>query len=125
MQPLRADHSAAANGLQWDVGAISNAEWTGVKLRDVLQDAGLPVSDLPEYAKHAQLFGAEGYGASIPIYKACDPRGDVLLAFRMNGAPLPADHGAPVRALGKHSVLIELAEIDWLFKCLDTSLLEA
>ena len=90
-----------ANGLQWDVGAISNAEWTGVKLRDVLQDAGLPINDLPEYAKHAQLFGAEGYGASIPLHKACDARGDVLLAFRMNGNPLPADHGAPVRALGR------------------------
>lgn len=91
-----------ANGLQWDAGAISNAEWTGVKLRDVLKDAGLDVDDLPGHAKHAQFFGAEGYGASIPMYKACDPRGDTLLAFSMNGADLAADHGAPVRALGTY-----------------------
>lgn len=92
----------AANGLQWDVGAISNAEWGGVKLRDILRDAGLPVDfdEIPEYAKHVQFAGAEGYGASIPIWQACDSRKDVLLAFEMNGKPLPADHGAPLRALG-------------------------
>ena len=37
------------------------------------------------------------YGASIPAYKALDPHADVLLAFEMNGEPLPADHGYPVR----------------------------
>lgn len=72
---------ASANGLQWGVGAISNAAWTGVKLRDVLKDAGLDVEDMPEYAKHVQLYGAEGYGASIPVHKACDPQGDVLLVI--------------------------------------------
>lgn len=90
----------AANGLQWDAGAISNAEWTGVRLRDVLLDSGLDVNDLPPHAKHAQFYGAEGYGASIPMPKACDARGDTLLAFAMNGQDLPPDHGAPVRALG-------------------------
>lgn len=68
-----------ANGLQWDAGAISNAEWTGVRLRDVLRDAGVATDNLPEYAKHCQFYGAEGYGASIPMHKACDPSGDVLL----------------------------------------------
>lgn len=92
-------NSRSTNGLQWDAGAISNAEWTGVRLRDVLKDAGLPVDDLPDYAKHAQFYGNEGYGASIPIDKACDRRGDVLLAYEMNGKPLPADHGAPLRVL--------------------------
>lgn len=39
------------------------------------------------------------YGVSIPIEKAVDPRGDVMLVWEMNGEPLPPDHGAPVRAL--------------------------
>lgn len=39
------------------------------------------------------------YGASIPLSKALDPRGDVLLAYEMNGKPLPRDHGFPVRAV--------------------------
>lgn len=39
------------------------------------------------------------YAASIPLYKALDPRGDVLLAYEMNGEPLPRDHGYPVRVV--------------------------
>lgn len=39
------------------------------------------------------------YGASIPIEKAMDPKGDVLLAFEMNGQTLNKDHGYPVRVI--------------------------
>ncbi len=39
------------------------------------------------------------YGASIPLAKAMDPRGDVLLAYEMNGEPLTRDHGYPVRVV--------------------------
>ncbi|OAP60729.1 hypothetical protein AYL99_05731 [Fonsecaea erecta] len=89
-----------AIGLQWDVGAISNAQWTGVRLRDILRDAGYPVDDgESEEAKHVHFVAAEAYGASIPIEKALDPRGDVMLAYGMNGKPLPPDHGYPLRAL--------------------------
>ncbi|KIW95238.1 uncharacterized protein Z519_03822 [Cladophialophora bantiana CBS 173.52] len=89
-----------AIGLQWDVGAISNAQWTGVRLSDVLRDAGFPVNDSDsEHAKHVQFVAAEAYGASIPIEKAVDPRGDVMLAYEMNGKPLPPDHGYPLRVL--------------------------
>jgi sulfite oxidase len=69
----------STNGLQWGIGAISNAEWTGVRLRDVLQDAGLAVDHPPDYARHVQFFGAEGYGASVPIRKACDRVQDAML----------------------------------------------
>jgi sulfite oxidase len=94
------EESRATNGLQWDVGAIGNAEWGGVRLRDVLADAGVPVDDVPDDdTKHAQFMGAEAYGASIPIEKAVDKRGDVILAYSMNGEPLPADHGYPLRVL--------------------------
>ena len=39
------------------------------------------------------------YGASIPLSKAMDPRGDVLLAYEMNGEPLSRDHGFPLRVV--------------------------
>ena len=87
----------STSGLQWDIGAISTAEWTGVLLRDVLADVGFPVDDWPDDVKHAQFMGAEAYGASIPIDKAVDRRGDVLIAYEMNGEPLPPDHGYPLR----------------------------
>lgn len=87
-----------ALGLKWGTGAISNAKWRGPLLRDILRDAGL---DLEEAAtgelRHAQFMGEDAYGASIPLDKAIDPRGDVLLACDMNDEELPRDHGYPVR----------------------------
>jgi sulfite oxidase len=93
------EEARPASGLPWGVGAIGNAKWTGVLLRDVLAEAGFPVDEWPKDAKHVQFMGAEAYGASIPIEKAVDRRGDVLLAYRMNGEELPADHGYPVRVI--------------------------
>ncbi|KAB8360857.1 hypothetical protein FH972_024591 [Carpinus fangiana] len=86
-------------GLPWDVGAIGNAKWTGVLLRDVLREVGLDVNEPPEDVQHVQFLGSEAYGASIPIDKAVDRRGDVLLVYQMNDQPLPKDHGAPLRVL--------------------------
>ena len=90
----------AAQGLPWGVGGISNAEWTGVRLRDVLAHAGFPVDDWDvDDVKHAQFMGAEAYGASIPIEKAVSRLGDVLLVYEMGGKPLAPDHGYPLRLL--------------------------
>lgn len=61
------DGSAPTNGLQWTVGAIGTATWSGAKLRDILIDAGFPVDNPPEDAKHAVFTGLEAYGASIPL----------------------------------------------------------
>ena len=89
-------------GLEWTGGAISNAEWTGVKLIDVLKYAGL---DSTMSAKHVQFEGLdvdianEPYGASIPAETALNESSDVLLAFDMNGNPLTRDHGYPLRAI--------------------------
>lgn len=107
-------HARQTNGLQWTVGAISSAEWEGVKLRDVLKDAGLNTHSLPENAKHAQFSGLEAYGASIPISKAVDPSGDVLLAFKMNGEDLPRDHGYPLRVIVPGNVAAR--SVKWLRK---------
>ena len=104
----------ATSGLQWDVGAISNTEWTGVRLRDVLRDAGLQVDELPEDVKHIQFTGAEAYGASVPAIKALDRYGDVLLVFEMNGQPLMPDHGYPLRLLCPGHVAAR--SVKWLQK---------
>lgn len=108
------DHARQTNGLQWTAGAISSAEWEGVKLRDVLADAGLDIQNLPYDARHAQFSGLEAYGASIPINKAIDPQGDVLLAFKMNGEDLPRDHGYPVRVIVPGNVAAR--SVKWLRK---------
>ncbi|KAH8822105.1 putative sulfite oxidase [Xylogone sp. PMI_703] len=107
-------HARPTNGLQWTVGAISSAEWEGVLLRDVLADAGLNTQNLPANARHAQFSGLEAYGASIPITKAVDPSGDVLLAFRMNGEELPRDHGYPLRVIVPGNVAAR--SVKWLRK---------
>ena len=82
-------------------GATGTATWTGVALADVLalagplRDAahvGFEGADLSPQAKPAQRFGG-----SIPLEKACRP--EVLLAWAMNGEPLPVVHGAPLRVV--------------------------
>lgn len=101
----RAEMRARKNlkGLNWRGGAIGNAEWTGAKLSDILAAAGFDEND-PKI-RHVIFEGldtdpaSEPYGASIPIEKATDPRGDVLLAYEMNGQPLSRDHGFPVRVV--------------------------
>ncbi|OAA52110.1 Oxidoreductase, molybdopterin-binding domain protein [Metarhizium rileyi] len=96
------DSGRQTNGLPWTSGAISNALWEGVLLSDVLADAGFDISKAmtgASEAQHVQFMGQEAYGASIPIRKAVDPQGDVLLAYNMNDKPLPRDHGFPLRAI--------------------------
>jgi sulfite oxidase len=85
----------------WGPGATGTATWTGVALSDVLalagpvgdaSDVGFEGADLSPEAKPVQRFGG-----SIPLDKASRP--EVLLAWAMNGAPLPPVHGAPVRVV--------------------------
>jgi len=90
-------------GLEWDCGAISTAEWGGCLLRDVLEFAGLgDESALIERAgvKHIQFEGLDKpYDASIPIDKALSKFGDALVAYEMNGKPISREHGGPVRII--------------------------
>ncbi|EPS29503.1 hypothetical protein PDE_04453 [Penicillium oxalicum 114-2] len=106
------DAAGTTKGLQWKAGAISTAEWEGVRLVDVLADAGLSLDQLPDDAQHVQFSAMEAYGASIPIRKAIDPWGDVLLAFSMNGVELPRDHGYPVRVIVPGTVAAR--SVKWL-----------
>ncbi len=71
-------------GLNWDHMAISNSEWTGVKLRDVLAYAGLKVDNVGASIRHVQFEGIDkdmvtNYGSSIPIHTVCWGRYCVFL----------------------------------------------
>jgi sulfite oxidase len=96
----RAHHRPKAPGVQWERGAVGNARWTGVRLRDLLQRAGVKLQGL-----HVQMQGADRpvlatvplFTRSIPIAKALHP--DTLLAYEMNGRALPLLHGAPLRVI--------------------------
>ena len=90
------------SGDPWAPGAIGNAEWTGVSLADVLRAAGAQEgADLHVAFDCADECSMEGktfrYGASIPMAKALGS--EVLLAYTMNGEPLTAEHGAPLRVV--------------------------
>jgi sulfite oxidase len=87
--------------LEWDVEAIGNAVWRGIRLSEVLQAAGLD-----DRARHVAFLGLDevrqggrafGFGGSIPLEKALCP--EVLLAYEMNGEPLPPLHGFPLRVV--------------------------
>ncbi len=96
----RAFHRPKTPGVQWERGAVGNARWTGVRLRDVLAQAGVR----PE-GRHVQFQGADRpvvssvplFTRSIPLEKALHP--DTILAYGMNGRPLPLLHGAPLRVI--------------------------
>ncbi|HLI06034.1 MAG TPA: molybdopterin-dependent oxidoreductase [Ktedonobacteraceae bacterium] len=77
-----------------DVGGpyISNALWEGIPLNDLLQRAGVKAG-----ASKVVFSAADDYSDSIHLSKALEPT--TLLAVRMNGAPLPNEHGFPVRML--------------------------
>lgn len=85
-------------GLQWGYGAMGNARWRGVRLADVLARAGLKTSALEvafDAADAAPLEATPDFIKSLPISKAVHP--DTLLAFEMNGEPLPELNGFPLR----------------------------
>ena len=93
----------SGNPVGW--GGVSNARWTGIRLGRLLEACGMR-SDAVEVVLAGADGGAEreakgihvpAYARSIGIKKALDK--NTLLAFRMNGEPLPAIHGGPLRAL--------------------------
>ncbi len=87
-------------GVEWGVGAMGNARWRGARLRDVLARAGVKPG-----AVELAMSGRDGavlaetpqFAKSLPIDRALDP--DTLVAYEMNGAPLPHLNGFPVRLI--------------------------
>jgi DMSO/TMAO reductase YedYZ molybdopterin-dependent catalytic subunit len=97
----------AASGEPWRLGAVSTAKWSGVPLNQVLDVAGVGAG-----ASEIVFTGADGFARSLPHVRALHP--DSLLALRMNGGPLTAEHGAPVRLVipGWYG----MAAVKWLCK---------
>ena len=105
-----------AAGVQWGAGAIGHAEWTGVPLRHLLEEAGIDAKavevlcegcDQGTEADHPQPMH---FARSLPLTKALDP--DTLLATHMNGESLEPEHGFPLRLFvpGWYGV----ASVKWL-----------
>jgi DMSO/TMAO reductase YedYZ molybdopterin-dependent catalytic subunit len=104
------------DGVQWRAGAVGHAEWSGVPLKYVLQEAGL-AADVMEVVFTGADSGGEKdqsheipFARSLPVAKALHP--DTLLALRMNGEVLSPSHGYPLRLLapGWYGV----ASVKWL-----------
>ena len=85
----------------WLVEAVGTADWTGTPLRYVLGEAGLDPSAVDVVftgADHGVERGVEqDYQRALPVEIAIDADADVLVAYEMNGAPLPPQHGHPLR----------------------------
>ena len=91
----RAELSPQVPGVPWGAGAVSQAAWTGTPLALVLEQAGVLTG-----AVEVVLHGADGEGEfarAIPLAKALDPA--TLLAWEVEGGPIPQDLGGPLRAL--------------------------
>jgi sulfite oxidase len=95
----RSLHRPQVPGIQWGKGAVGTARFSGPRLRDVLQRAGVKST-----GKHVMFRGLDEvpgkvppFIRSIPMEKALDA--DTLLATHMNGFPLTKHHGFPARAL--------------------------
>jgi DMSO/TMAO reductase YedYZ molybdopterin-dependent catalytic subunit len=85
----------------WLLEAVGTAEWTGTPLRGLLEEAGLK-PDAVEILFSGRDRGVEGgeaqqFERSLPLDEAL--RDDVLLAYEMNGSPLPPQHGFPLRLM--------------------------
>jgi len=84
----------------WAEGAIGTAKWGGVSLKKVIKACG----GLVDGAKHVEFYGAETYfkGGQVHNYRVSVPYtkvkiNEVMLAWEMNGEPLPKIHGSPLR----------------------------
>jgi DMSO/TMAO reductase YedYZ molybdopterin-dependent catalytic subunit len=111
------------SGVQWGLGAVGNAEWTGVPLGAVLERAGLKDraaevvlqgADKGEVKGPPKSPGVIPFARSLPLERARRP--EVLLAWKMNGQDLPAAHGAPLRLVvpGWYG----MASVKWLTRIL-------
>lgn len=96
----RSEFDPPAKGNQWSVGAVSSAEWTGVRLRDLLEEVDVK-GDAVYIGYHAadtHLSGdpkKEPISRGMPMEKALQD--ETLVAFQMNGKDIPLAHGHPLR----------------------------
>lgn len=96
----RSEFNPPAKGNQWTLGAVHCASWTGVRLRDVLEDVGIKNSAV-YIGFHAVDQHLSGDPTKEPISRGCPMakalQDETLLAFKMNGEDIPLVHGYPLR----------------------------
>jgi DMSO/TMAO reductase YedYZ molybdopterin-dependent catalytic subunit len=104
------------NGEQWNFGAVSTAEWTGVPLMEVLDRAGVKPGAQEVLFRGIDSGTVDGLSESIRFERSLcidDARGaEVLLAYAMNGEPLPVQHGYPLRVVVPSWYAV--ASVKWL-----------
>lgn len=98
----RSEFNPPAKGNQWSVGAVGCPLWTGVRLKDILEDCGIGKN-----AVYVAYEGADSHlsgdptkqaiSRGVPVHKAEED--ESMLVWAMNGEPLPELHGFPVRML--------------------------
>lgn len=94
-------------GTQWGRGATGTAEWTGIRLHDLLEPAGLAPG-----AREIMPESLDEIRARRPLPLAKGVADDTIVALAMNGEILPADHGFPARVVA--SGWLGAASIKWL-----------
>jgi len=112
-------------GEPWGDFAVSTARWTGALLHEVLAQAEPSAHGVEVLAQgadhgpyHLQAILAETdqndltFERALPLAEASDPASGILIAYEMNGRPLPADHGAPFRLIVPHWYAV--ASVKWL-----------
>ncbi|MGB5459331.1 MAG: sulfite oxidase [Eudoraea sp.] len=98
----RSEFDPPAKGNQWTIGAVSCATWTGIRLKDVLEDVGIK-DDAVYIGYHAADVhlsrdpGKEPISRGAPMIKALQE--ETLLAFKMNNEDIPLAHGYPLRLI--------------------------
>lgn len=98
----RREYFPPTEGNQWGVGAVSCAAWTGIRIRDLLEDVGIE-SDAVYLGYHgadthlSRDPDKEAISRGVPIAKAMED--ETLLAFQMNGEDIPLVHGYPLRLI--------------------------
>ncbi len=96
----RSEYNPPAKGNQWTIGAVQCAEWTGVRLKDLLADVGVK-GDAVYVAYHSADMHLsrdpkkEAISRGVPVAKAMED--EALIAFKMNGEDIPLAHGYPLR----------------------------
>ena len=95
----RAFFEPALAGIQWEKGAVGTARFTGARMSDVLKKAGVKTSGL-----NVEMHAADrppgtmpAFVRQVPMAKAMHP--DTIIAWDMNGQPMPLPHGMPLRAI--------------------------
>jgi sulfite oxidase len=98
----RSEFNPPAKGNQWTIGAVHCASWTGIRLRDVLNDAGIK-NNAVYIGFHAADLHLSMDPNKEPISRGCPmPKAlqdETILAFKMNGEDIPLAHGYPLRLI--------------------------